>query len=516
MSTLTIVSSVEGWTMSDDAGDTVSLKCCASSVASLSSVGSVLEKDQQIVAALVNIIPSSENARSPRDPPHMTAEGSRFRVHPNSHLQFLNTQRITHVVICGTGTTSGSNVWNPSTFLASPAKHVSRVCSFLDKALDGDGVILVHSPQGHNRAMLILVSGACDGSDVAEPADSDEAIVRIVHSSQNVVQPGSATDSVCAECAYCSESEAPQLTGATSEPTSGTEPAGSILQSGDARRHRMPLKLAKTSPLLSQCAGTILGAPDDSGIDGSWKPKLSALRTIEQNALRRQGSAGHRSEIVGRTTSQSCDEFGPKYAIAEHTRQIRLDHSRTACPAAHTHTTLPAALLAPTAHPSVGSGLQHRPLSPLVAHTHKPPFASEGPRELERTAESCSCDDAPVLAREWDALAATLEASPKVGLAPHNPSHTLPLFPITRKCAFCECEEENTDNTSREGEGCGCDEEAPFLIVSPIGLGGSAVVARSLSFARHYLAVLFCAESRCRFLFWQCLALCVLPVLACT
>ncbi|KAK2950435.1 hypothetical protein BLNAU_14676 [Blattamonas nauphoetae] len=128
--------------------------------------------------------------------------------------KFLNTQRITHVVICGTGTTSGSNVWNPSTFLASPAKHVSRVCSFLDKALDGDGVILVHSPQGHNRAMLILVSGACDGSDVAEPADSDEAIVRIVHSSQNVVQPGSATDSVSAECAYCSESEAPQLTGA--------------------------------------------------------------------------------------------------------------------------------------------------------------------------------------------------------------------------------------------------------------------------------------------------------------
>ncbi|KAK2944883.1 hypothetical protein BLNAU_20173 [Blattamonas nauphoetae] len=87
MSTLTIVSSVEGWTMPDDAGDTVSLKCCASSFASLSSVGSVLEKDQQIVAALVNIIPSSENARSPRDPPHMTAEGSRFRVHPNSHLQ---------------------------------------------------------------------------------------------------------------------------------------------------------------------------------------------------------------------------------------------------------------------------------------------------------------------------------------------------------------------------------------------------------------------------------------------
>ncbi|KAK2941781.1 hypothetical protein BLNAU_23304 [Blattamonas nauphoetae] len=120
------------------------------STLSSASVGSLISP-----TASLTIFPSSENARSPRDPPHMTAEGSRFHVHPNSHLQYLNTQRITHVVICGTGTT----------FLASPAKHVSRVCSFLDKALDGDGVIL-------------LVSGACDGSDVAEPADSDEGIVR--------------------------------------------------------------------------------------------------------------------------------------------------------------------------------------------------------------------------------------------------------------------------------------------------------------------------------------------------
>ncbi|KAK2955983.1 hypothetical protein BLNAU_8959 [Blattamonas nauphoetae] len=67
-------------------------------------------------------------------------------------------------------------------------------------------------------------------------------------------------------------------------------------------------------------------------------------------------------------------------------------------------------------------------LAPRRPHSQTP-FASEGPRELERTAESCSCDDAPVLAREWDALAATLEASPKVGLAPHNPSHTLPSSP---------------------------------------------------------------------------------------
>ncbi|KAK2944266.1 hypothetical protein BLNAU_20829 [Blattamonas nauphoetae] len=366
--------------------------------------------------------------------------------------KFLNTQRITHVVICGTGTTSGSNVWNPSTFLASPAKHVSRVCSFLDKALDGDGVILVHSPQGHNRAMLILVSGACDGSDVAEPADSDEAIVRIVHSSQNVVQPGSATDSVCAECAYCSESEAPQLTGATSEPTSGTEPAGSILQSGDARRHRMPLKLAKTSPLLSQCAGTILGAPDDSGIDGSWKPKLSALRTIEQNALRRQGSAGHRSKSSAeplRCPATSLDRNTPSpntRAKSDSTTPER--HAR---PPTLTQVSSAASLdsLAsssridsPTCATSEESESHFLPLFSPPPHTlrrqrtttqtalaprrphSQTPFASEGPRELERTAESCSCDDAPVLAREWDALAATLEASPKVGLAPHNPSHT--------------------------------------------------------------------------------------------
>ncbi|KAK2961866.1 hypothetical protein BLNAU_3303 [Blattamonas nauphoetae] len=117
--------------------------------------------------------------------------------------KFLNTQRITHVVICGTGTTSGSNVWSvnnvsilslpmseldPSTFLASPAKHVSRVCSFLDKALDGDGVIpgsFTSRAQPRDAdcidfsdSPLQLVSGACDGSDVAEPADSDEAIVR--------------------------------------------------------------------------------------------------------------------------------------------------------------------------------------------------------------------------------------------------------------------------------------------------------------------------------------------------
>ncbi|KAK2949938.1 hypothetical protein BLNAU_15080 [Blattamonas nauphoetae] len=543
MSTLTIVSSVEGWTMPDDAGDTVSLKCCASSFASLSSVGSVLEKDQQIVAALVNIIPSSENARSPRDPPHMTAEGSRFRVHPNSHLQFLNTQRITHVVICGTGTTSGSNVWsvNNVSILSLPIETCEPCVQLLDKALDGDGVILVHSPQGHNRAMLILVSGACDGSDVAEPADSDEAIVRIVHSSQNVVQPGSATDSVCAECAYCSESEAPQLTGATSEPTSGTEPAGSILQSGDARRHRMPLKLAKTSPLLSQCAGTILGAPDDSGIDGSWKPKLSALRTIEQNALRRQGSAGHclrnRRQNHFAVLRRVWTEIRHRRTHAPNqTRPLPngmpgRPHSHKSRPQRHwirwppprelIRRPLPAALLAPTAHPLRRQRTTTQTaLAPRRPHSQTP-FASEGPRELERTAESCSCDDAPVLAREWDALAATLEASPKVGLAPHNPPTPSPLPQNTAVCIL----------RSRR-EGCGCDEEAPFLIVSPIGLGGSAVVARSLSLvrvpssfflrvlfcfeARHYLAVLFCAESRCRFLFWQCLALCVLPFLACS
>ncbi|KAK2940945.1 hypothetical protein BLNAU_24143 [Blattamonas nauphoetae] len=317
--------------------------------------------------------------------------------------KFLNTQRITHVVICGTGTTSGSNVRNPSTFLASPAKHVSRVCSFLDKALDGDGVIL-------------LVSGACDGSDVAEPADSDEAIESFTLHKTSFKQAVR-----LAPCVVKPKSSSLTKPPQTSEPTRGTGPTGSILRLGDARRHRTPLKLAKTSALLSRVARPLTSACRSYTPLGLGVPQIN-VRNVP-----------------------SFDEFGPKHAFAENERQIRLDHSRTACPAAHTHTSLvrsvtgfagllltlalPATLLAPTAHPSVGSGLQHRPLSPLVAHTHKPPFASEGPRELERTAESCSCDDAPVLAREWDALAATLEASPKVGLAPHNPSHTLPLFP---------------------------------------------------------------------------------------
>ncbi|KAK2941092.1 hypothetical protein BLNAU_23994 [Blattamonas nauphoetae] len=385
--------------------------------------------------------------------------------------QYLNTQRITHVVICGTGTT----------FLASPAKHVSRVCSFLDKALDGDGVIL-------------LVSGACDGSDVAEPADSDEGIVRIVHSAQHVVQPGSATGSVCAECAYCSESEVPLLTGATSEPTSGTEPAGSILQSGDARRHRMPLNACRTYTPL----GLDVPQINVQNVPAQLLGHATILELME---------AGNRNcQLFGQSNKTPSDgKDRPGTTPERHARPPTLSQVSSAASLDSLASSsrvdsptpaLPAALLAHTAHPSVGSGQQHRPLSPLVAHTHKPPFASEGPRELERATESCSCDDAPVLAREWDALAATLEASPKVGLAPHNPSHTLPLFPITRKCAFCECEEDNTDNIRREGEGCGCEAEAPFLIVSPIGLGGSAVVVRSLSFARHHLAVLFCAESR--------------------
>ncbi|KAK2952857.1 putative DnaJ domain containing protein [Blattamonas nauphoetae] len=51
MSNLVVASAAEGWAVTDDVGDTVSLKRRASSFASLSSVGSVLEKDQKIVAA---------------------------------------------------------------------------------------------------------------------------------------------------------------------------------------------------------------------------------------------------------------------------------------------------------------------------------------------------------------------------------------------------------------------------------------------------------------------------------
>ncbi|KAK2961172.1 hypothetical protein BLNAU_3940 [Blattamonas nauphoetae] len=156
--------------------------------------------------------------------------------------KFLNTQRITHVVICGTGTTSGSNVRNPSTFLASPAKHVSRVCSFLDKALDGDGVIL-------------LVSGACDGSDVAEPADSDEAIESFTLHKTSFKQAVR-----LAPCVVKPKSSSLTKPPQTSEPTRGTGPTGSILRLGDARRHRTPLKLAKTSALLSRVARPLTSA----------------------------------------------------------------------------------------------------------------------------------------------------------------------------------------------------------------------------------------------------------------
>ncbi|KAK2954993.1 hypothetical protein BLNAU_10133 [Blattamonas nauphoetae] len=447
------------------------------STLSSASVGSLISP-----TASLTIFPSSENARSPRDPPHMTAEGSRFHVHPNSHLQYLNTQRITHVVICGTGTT----------FLASPAKHVSRVCSFLDKALDGDGVIL-------------LVSGACDGSDVAEPADSDEGIVRIVHSAQHVVQPGSATGSVCAECAYCSESEVPLLTGAWDGASGIDSAVRRCEETPNAAEvgENEPASFACRPPLTSACRTyTPLGL-DVPQINVQNVPaQLLGHATILELM-----EAGNRNcQLFGQSNKTPSDgKDRPGTTPERHARPPTLSQVSSAASLDSLASSsrvdsptpaLPAALLAHTAHPSVGSGQQHRPLSPLVAHTHKPPFASEGPRELERATESCSCDDAPVLAREWDALAATLEASPKVGLAPHNPSHTLPLFPITRKCAFCECEEDNTDNIRREGEGCGCEAEAPFLIVSPIGLGGSAVVVRSLSIARHHLAVLFCAESR--------------------
>ncbi|KAK2948819.1 hypothetical protein BLNAU_16269 [Blattamonas nauphoetae] len=394
--------------------------------------------------------------------------------------QYLNTQRITHVVICGTGTT----------FLASPAKHVSRVCSFLDKALDGDGVIL-------------LVSGACDGSDVAEPADSDEGIVRIVHSAQHVVQPGSATGSVCAECAYCSESEVPLLTGAWDGASGIDSAVRRCEETPNAAEvgENEPASFACRPPLTSACRTyTPLGL-DVPQINVQNVPaQLLGHATILELM-----EAGNRNcQLFGQSNKTPSDgKDRPGTTPERHARpptlsqvssaasldslasSSRVDSPTTSCRSSRPHRT-------PLRRQRTAT---QTALAPRRPHSQTP-FASEGPRELERATESCSCDDAPVLAREWDALAATLEASPKVGLAPHNPSHTLPLFPITRKCAFCECEEDNTDNIRREGEGCGCEAEAPFLIVSPIGLGGSAVVVRSLSFARHHLAVLFCAESR--------------------
>ncbi|KAK2941308.1 hypothetical protein BLNAU_23784 [Blattamonas nauphoetae] len=465
MSTLTIVSSVEGWTMSDDAGDTVSLKCCASSFASLSSVGSVLEKDQQIVAALVNIIPSSENARSPRDPPHMTAEGSRFRVHPNSHLQevcqnvsfrpifdvtvtactyiLLNNLRynfgvlsISHSVrhssssleqqpsqharhsrnVIGRHTPTLREL-GPMMVPPSPPTPVSKLMPQLSfdilgiasetcepaQPRDADCIDFSDSP-------LQLVSGACDGSDVAEPADSDEAIESF-----------------------------------TLHKTSFNQ-AVRLTQSAPSVRTAPKVKLPAH---WRQCAGTILGAPDDSGIDGSWKPKLSALRTIEQNALRRQGSAGHRSKSSAeplRSPATSLDRNTP----SPNTRAKSDSTSRTACPAAHTHTTLPAALLAPP-HPSVGSGLQHRPLSPLVAHTHKPLSPPKDHANLNEPPSPVLCDVLQFSRGNGMRSPQHSKPAPKLVSLPTTLPHP-PLFPKIRQCAFCECEEENTDNTSREGK----------------------------------------------------------------
>ncbi|KAK2951220.1 hypothetical protein BLNAU_13836 [Blattamonas nauphoetae] len=195
----------------------------------------------------------------------------------------------------------------PSTFLTSPAKHVSRVCSFLDKALDGDGVILVHSPQGHNRAMLIgsiflihryswsvelamevtslsrrtrmkgsFVSGLRKHAGVMSrlvqtPRLLQESFtlhntsfnqaVRLAQSAPSArTAPKVKFPRSLAPCVVKPKSSSSPKRPQTSEPTRGTEPAGSILRSGDARRHRTPLKLAKTSALLSRVARPLTSA----------------------------------------------------------------------------------------------------------------------------------------------------------------------------------------------------------------------------------------------------------------
>ncbi|KAK2942224.1 hypothetical protein BLNAU_22874 [Blattamonas nauphoetae] len=370
----------------------------------------------------LTIFPSSENARSPRDPPHMTAEGSRFHVHPNSHLQYLNTQRITHVVICGTGTT----------FLASPAKHVSRVCSFLDKALDGDGVIL-------------LVSGAMEVTSLSRRTRMKGSFESFTLHNTSFNQ--AATGSVCA--AYCSESEVPcslapcvvklKSSSSTKRPqrrepdkrdgASGIDSAVRRCEETPNAAERLP-KLHSTRidvPQINvQNARTIVGACDDSGIDGSWKPKLSALRTIEQNALRRKDRPGtFLNGMPGRP---------------------------------HSHKPALPAALAHTAHPPSAADSntdRSRPSSPTLTN----PFRLKDHANLNEP-------PSPVLVTmhrfsRGDALAATLEASPKVGLAsttlPHPPS-----LPITRKCAFCECEEDNTDNIRREGKAVAARQKRHF------------------------------------------------------
>ncbi|KAK2941383.1 hypothetical protein BLNAU_23701 [Blattamonas nauphoetae] len=403
------------------------------STLSSASVGSLISP-----TASLTIFPSSENARSPRDPPHMTAEGSRFHVHPNSHLQYLNTQRITHVVICGTGTT----------FLASPAKHVSRVCSFLDKALDGDGVIL-------------LVSGACDGSDVAEPADSDEGIVRIVHSAQHVVQPGSATGSVCAECAYCSESEAPQLTGAR-DGASGIDSAvrrceetPNAAEVGENR----PASFACRPPLTSACRtytplgldvpqinvqnvpaqllghATILelmeagnrncqlfGQSNKTPSDGKDRPGTTPERHARPPTLSQVSSAASLDSLASssRVDSPTCATNEESESVIElNPTRSHCTQTSTSCRSSRPHRTP----LRP------GGGQQHRPLSPLVAHTHKPlsppkdhANLNEPPSPVLVTMHRFSRGNGMRSPRDTRSQPQSWSRSPQ-------PSHTLPLFP---------------------------------------------------------------------------------------
>ncbi|KAK2940244.1 hypothetical protein BLNAU_24848 [Blattamonas nauphoetae] len=388
------------------------------STLSSASVGSLISP-----TASLTIFPSSENARSPRDPPHMTAEGSRFHVHPNSHLQYLNTQRITHVVICGTGTT----------FLASPAKHVSP---------------------------LQLVSGACDGSDVAEPADSDEGIesftlhntsfnqaVRLAQSAPSVRTapkvkfPAHWRLRRCEEtpnAAEVGENEPasfacrPPLTSACRSYT----PLG--LDVPQINVQNVPAQLLGHATILELMeAGNrncqLFGQSNKTPSDGKDRPGTTPERHARPPTLSQVSSAASLDSLASSSRVDS-----PTCATNEESESV-IELNPTALIRTATQTAL----------------------APRRPHSQTP-FASEGPRELERATESCSCDDAPVLAREWDALAATLEASPKVGLAPPQPLPHPPPLPITRKCAFCECEEDNTDNIRREGKAVAARQKRHF------------------------------------------------------
>ncbi|KAK2945238.1 hypothetical protein BLNAU_19814 [Blattamonas nauphoetae] len=82
--------------------------------------------------------------------------------------QFITSQRITHMINCATNSVPNIVTVTQCSFLSlyliendvaslfdKTNKTIARICHFLDSAMEQDGIVLIHSPKGHNRAMLV-------------------------------------------------------------------------------------------------------------------------------------------------------------------------------------------------------------------------------------------------------------------------------------------------------------------------------------------------------------------------